>query len=255
MFYEPDKEDHGLPRSPLKSCVVPRPIGWITTLTADGRVNLAPFSQFNLVGFDPAYVMFSASHHPDTPLRKDSVEHAERGGEFVYSMATYALRDKVTLTSRLTDSNVDEMAAAGLTPVPSRLVRPPRVGESPISFECRVHSILMLPGNTPRTTHSLVIGRVLGVHIDDAFILPDGKIDIERIRPLARMGYADYTVVDRVFPIYDDEGPGGTVRKHVGFDGGYANVGARLGEGVRNESPEPEHSSAVFSEPARRERP
>ncbi len=235
MFYEPDKEDHGLPRSPFKSCVVPRPIGWITTLTPSGRVNLAPFSQFNILGFDPGYVMFSASNHPETPLRKDSVENAERSGEFVYSMATYDLRDKVTLTSRITDSSVNEMAAAGLTPVPSRLVKPPRVGESPISFECRVHTTLMLPGHTARTTHYVVVGRVIGVYIDDRVIRADGKIDIESIKPLARMGYADYTCVDRVFPIYADEADGRSSRKHVGFDGGYASAMARGAEGVRNE--------------------
>jgi flavin reductase (DIM6/NTAB) family NADH-FMN oxidoreductase RutF len=235
LFYEPDKEDHGLPRSPFKSCVVPRPIGWITTLTPSGRVNLAPFSQLNLLGFDPGYVMFSASHHPETPMRKDSVENAERSGEFVYSMATYALRDKVTMTSRITDSTVDEMQAAGLTPVARRLVRPPRVGESPISFECKVHTTLMLPGNTTRTTHTVVVGRVIGVHIDDAVIRADGKIDIESIKPLARMGYADYTCIEKVFAIYADEADGRTQRKHVGFDGGYVGARAREIEGVRNE--------------------
>jgi flavin reductase (DIM6/NTAB) family NADH-FMN oxidoreductase RutF len=198
-------------------------------------VNLAPFSQFNILGFDPGYVMFSASNHPETPMRKDSVENAERTGEFVYSMATYDLRDQVTMTSRITDSTIDEMKAAGLTPAPSRLVRPPRVGESPISFECTFYTTLMLPGHTPRTSHYVVVGRVVGVHIDDRYIRADGKIDMEAIKPLARMGYADYTCVEKVFPIYADEADGKTQRKHVGFDGGYSDAVAREIEGVRNE--------------------
>jgi flavin reductase (DIM6/NTAB) family NADH-FMN oxidoreductase RutF len=198
-------------------------------------VNLAPFSQFNILGFDPGYVMFSASNHPETPMRKDSVENAERTGEFVYSMATYDLRDQVTMTSRITDSTIDEMKAAGLTPAPSRLVRPPRVGESPISFECTFYTTLMLPGHTPRTSHYVVVGRVVGVHIDDRYIRADGKIDMEAIKPLARMGYADYTCVEKVFPIYADEADGKTQRKHVGFDGGYSDAVAREIEGVRSE--------------------
>ncbi len=216
MFYEPDKGNHGLPRSPFKSCVVPRPIGWITTLADDGRVNLAPFSQSNLLGFDPGYVMFSASAHPPDWHRKDSVGFAERRGEFVYNMATYALRDKVTLTSRILDRDVDEMAAAGLTPGPSRLVRPPRVAESPISLECKYYTTVVFPGRTPETTHSMVVGRVVGVHIADEFIT-GGKIDIARIRPLARMGYGDYTSVDHVFPVDPNASPDA---QQYGFDGG-----------------------------------
>ena len=95
MFYEPDREPHGLAHNPFKSCIVPRPIGWITTLKGDGKVNLAPFSQFNLIGYEPGYVGFSASVHPPDWRGKDSVQHVERSGEFVYNMATYDLRDKV----------------------------------------------------------------------------------------------------------------------------------------------------------------
>jgi flavin reductase (DIM6/NTAB) family NADH-FMN oxidoreductase RutF len=217
MFYEPDKNDHGLPRSPFKSCVVPRPIGWITTLTDEGRVNLAPFSQFNLLGFDPGYVMFSASAHPPEWRRKDSIGHAERRGEFVYNMATYDLREQVTMSSQITDSSVDEMKAVGLTAAPSRLIRTPRVAESPISMECRYYTTLMLPGHTPRTSHYMVVGRVLGVHIADEYLGADGKIDMLRIKPLARMGYTDYTCVDNLFPV-DPKASRGAA--HFSLDGG-----------------------------------
>lgn len=219
MFYEPDKNNHGLPRNPLKSCVVPRPIGWISTLADDGRVNLAPFSQFNLLSYDPAYVMFSASSHPPDNMRKDSIGFAERRGEFVYNMATYDLRHQVTLTSTIIDPTVDEMKAAKLTPAPCRLLKTPRVAESPIAFECRHYTTMMLPGHTPKTSHYVVVGKVVGVHIDDRYIGKDGKIDIERIRPLARMGYTTYTCVEKVFAIFTPEeeaarGPS------IGLDGG-----------------------------------
>jgi flavin reductase (DIM6/NTAB) family NADH-FMN oxidoreductase RutF len=209
MFYDPRLNDHGLPFNPIKSCVVPRPIGWITTLADDGRVNLAPFSQFNIVGFDPAYVMFSANRHPPDWRRKDSSEFAERRGEFVYNMATWDLRHQVTLTSQIYDTDVDELAAAGLTTAPSRFVKTPRVAESPVAFECVHHTTLCLPGDSIGTTHYVVVGKVVGVHIDDAVISPDGKLDIARIKPLARMGYADYTRIEHVFPIeLTDEGAG-----------------------------------------------
>ncbi len=207
MYYEPDKKNHGLPFTPLKSCVVPRPIGWISTLSLDGRVNLAPFSQFNLVSFEPGYLMFSSGgQHPDGH-RKDSLVNCEETGEFVYNMATYDLRAAVGLTAKNRDSSIDEMKLAGLTPAPSKRVKPPRVAESPVCIECTYYTTIVLPGHTMKTNHAMVIGRVVGVHIHDDCITADGKIDILKIRPLARLGYADYTSVREIFPIelQDDE--------------------------------------------------
>ncbi len=216
MFYEPDKNDHGLPHAPFKSCIVPRPIAWISTVDRKGLVNLAPFSQSNILGWDPPYIMFSANTHFDG-RRKDSVVNAETTGEFVYNMATYALRDAVALTSHIMESGVDEMAAAGLTPVASRLVTPPRVKECPIAFECRHHQTLVLPCDTPGMSTSTVIGRVIGVHIADDVIDPKGKIDILKVRPLARMGYLDYTSVTDIFELR----PEGTLAQTVvGMSGG-----------------------------------
>jgi len=201
MFYDPTLKDHGLPFNPLKSCVVPRPIGWITTLADDGRINLAPYSQFNIVGFDPRYVMFSANRHPPDWRRKDSSDNAERRGEFVYNMATWDLRQQVTRSSQIYDPAVSELEAVGLTAAPSRFVKTPRVAESPIAFECVHHTTLALPGDTIGTAHYVVVGKVVGVHIDDDVIGSDGKIDVVKIKPLARLGYTDYTCVDRVFSI------------------------------------------------------
>ena len=199
MYYETDKNDHGLRYNPLKACVVPRPIGWITTMSAAGVVNLAPFSFFNVLSYDPPFVMFSAGSHEEDGGKKDSVLNAEATGEFVYNMATWAQRDQMNRTALIVEHNVDEMAATGLDPLPSRLVRPPRVKGSPVHFECRLHQIVTLPGRKPASEHHVVIGRVAAVHIDDAALTEDGRVDVLKIRPIARLGYKDYTSVESLF--------------------------------------------------------
>lgn len=199
MFYEPDKNDHGLPYAPYKSCMVPRPIGWISTLSRAGKINLAPYSQFNNLGYEPGYLMFSGGGQYPDGGRKDSVINAEETGEFVYNMATYALREAVHQTAQITDPETDEMQAAGLTPAPARIVKAPLVAQCPISIECKYYTTLVLPGLEWKSTHHVVVGRVVGVHIKDEFIGADGKVDILKIRPLARMGYTDYTSVESIF--------------------------------------------------------
>ena len=198
MFYETDKNDHGLPYNPYKSCVVPRPIGWITTVSRDGVVNLAPYSQFNNLGYDPPYVMFSAGARPDGS-QKDSVVNAIETGEFVCNMATWDLREAVNTSSQLVEPDVDEVVLAGLETAPSRLVKPPRIAASPVHLECVFQCSMVLPGHTVDNVVHVIVGKVLGVHIRDDALTDDGRIDIERVRPLARMGYFDYTAVDKVF--------------------------------------------------------
>lgn len=198
MFYDPDRNDHGLPHSPFKSCVVPRPIGWISTVSRGGIDNLAPYSQFQNLTFDPPYVMFAANQ-TTAGVRKDSVVNAEETGEFVYNMVTYDLREAMNRSAQEVPPEVDEFALAGVTKAPSRVVRPCRVAESPIQMECRTHQTLRLPGRSPMGTVDVVIGRVVMVHIRDEFLTEDGKVDILKIRPLARLGYYDYTAVDRIF--------------------------------------------------------
>ena len=199
MYYETAKNDHGLPYNPLKACVAPRPIGWLTTLSAAGVVNLAPFSFFNLLSYDPPFVMFSAGTHEADGGKKDTVANVEATGEFVYNMSTWAQREQMNLTAMLVERGVDEMAAAGLEPLPSRLVRPPRVKGSPVHFECKLHQVVTLPGNKPTSEHHVVIGRVVAVHIDDAALTADGLVDLVKIRPIARLGYKDYSSVDAIF--------------------------------------------------------
>ena len=217
MFYEPDKDDHGLPFNPYKSIVVPRPIGWISTISSDGVENLAPYSQFNNLGYDPPYVMFSANSFPGTARRKDSVKNATDTGEFVVNMATYDLREAVNTTSQLVAREIDEAALAGLEMIPSRIVRPSRVAASPVHLECRFYGSWVLPGNSPDQVHHVVIGRVVGVHIRDDVLTRDGRLDVLKIRPIARLGYFDYTTVDSAFTMM----PGGpNVEAHqAGLEG------------------------------------
>lgn len=201
MFYETEKNDHNLPFNPFKSCVVPRPIGWISTLSHDNVPNLAPFSMFNQLGYDPPMVFFSGSCRPETGDPKDSVRNAEETGEFVANMATYELREKLALSAELFDPDVDEFEAVGLKKLPSRLVAPPRVEGSPVHLECVYHATLTLPAYRRDTIHRVVVGRVVGIHVDDDFITPEGQLDILKIRPLSRMGYLQYTSVTETFSI------------------------------------------------------
>ena len=198
MYYEPGLTPHGLPHDPFKSCVVPRPIGWISTVDAQGRDNLAPYSQFQNVTFNPPIVMFAGNQNTQGE-RKDSVRNAETTGEFVWNMATWDLREAVNRTGEELPHGVDEFAHAGLAKLPSRKVRPPRVAGSPIQFECVYLNTVRFPGVPPMGTVDVVFGRVVAVHIDDAALDERGRVDILRIRPIARLGYYDYTVVDNLF--------------------------------------------------------
>ncbi|MBM3809968.1 MAG: flavin reductase family protein [Acidimicrobiia bacterium] len=199
MFYEIAKNDHGLRYNPLKACVVPRPIGWITTVNAAGIVNAAPFSFFQLLSYDPPFVMFSAGMHEVDGGKKDTVTNVEATGEFVYNMATWTQKDQMNTTALIVERGVDELAAAGLETEPSRLVAPPRIKGSLVQFECRLHQIMTLPSTKSGADHHLVFGEVVAVHIDDGILTADGRVDVLKARPIARLGYKDYACVDAIF--------------------------------------------------------
>ena len=198
MFYQLKKNDHGLAYDPFKSCVLPRPIGWISTMGLDGVPNLAPYSQFQILTFDPPYVMFAANQKTDGN-RKDSVVNAEQSKEFVYNMATYELREAVNITAQEVPPDVDEFELAGVGKAPSKMVKPYRVKESPAQYECRYHQTLRIRGKGVLGTVDVVIGEVLAIQIKDEFIMPNGKLDIIRMKPIGRLGYYDYTCVESVF--------------------------------------------------------
>jgi flavin reductase (DIM6/NTAB) family NADH-FMN oxidoreductase RutF len=193
MHYDPRSGRAPLPHDPFNALVVPRPIGWISTLNASGTVNLAPYSFFNIVANKPPYVMFSSAY------RKDTQRNVEERGEFVASMATYALRDAVNLSSAPYNAKVSEPEALGIEMAPSVYVGPPRVKLSPTALECRYLKTVELPGATGNPHFcSVIIGEVVGIYIDDA-VLREGMVDLQRIQPLTRLGYMDFAVIDRLF--------------------------------------------------------
>ncbi len=215
MHYDPDRNDHGLPFNPFKACVIPRAIGWISTVSPAGVHNLAPFSQFQNLTFDPPYVMFAANQNT-LGKRKDTVVNSEETGEFVYNMATYDLREAVNRSAAEVPPEVDEFELAHVTKAPSIRVKAFRVAESPVQFECRTHQTLRLPGNGLMGTVDVVIGRVVLIHIRDDVIGADGRLDILKIRPLARLGYYDYTTVDSLFEMVI---PGENENLLIGLEG------------------------------------
>lgn len=200
MFYEPSKNNHGLKRNPFKSCTVPRVIGWISTKNEDGTDNLAPYSQFTNLTFDPPIVFFSSNQNV-VGDRKRTVKNIERTGEFVYNMVSYELKDAMNRSSifEIPDGVKDKFEYAGVSKAPSSLIDVMRVAESPVQYECRYMQTIRIPGNDTLATVDCIVAEVIGIHIADEFILPDGKVDICRIKPVARLGYFDFTVVNNSF--------------------------------------------------------
>jgi flavin reductase (DIM6/NTAB) family NADH-FMN oxidoreductase RutF len=192
MFYETD-QPHGLPHDPFKAIVAPRPIGWISTRSKSGAVNLAPYSFFNAIGSRPYLVVFSSEG------RKDSLTYCEETGEFAANLVTLDLAEAMNRTSVDAPRGVSEFAYAGLTEAPCRLIGAPRVAEAHAVLECVVTDI-----REPRDRHGigsgnfLVTGEVVGIHIDEA-ILTDGLVDMGKARNVARLGYMDFSAVGETF--------------------------------------------------------
>lgn len=192
-FYEP-AAGHRLPHDPFKAIVAPRPIGWISTVDADGRPNLAPYSFFNAVCDSPPMVMFSSS------APKDTQANAEATGEFVVNLATRVLAEAMNMTSLAVSHGVDEFVLAGLETLPCEVVRARRVALSPAALECRLVHVLPLRTleGTP-TASTMLVGQVVGVHLDTA-CLRDGLFDMTVAGTIARCGYrGDYTQVTELF--------------------------------------------------------
>ncbi|WP_371764589.1 flavin reductase family protein [Massilia sp.] len=185
-FYEP-RAGHGLPHDPINAIVGPRPIGWISTKSRAGILNLAPYSFFNAFNYTPPIVGFASIGY------KDTVRNVEETGQFCWNLATRALADRMNASCAMVPPDVDEFALAGLTPVPSRLVDVPRVAESPVSFECKLTQLVRLQDADGQPAPSwLVLGEVVGVHIDRA-LLKDGVYDTAHAGHILRGGGpADY---------------------------------------------------------------
>lgn len=202
-FFEPQHRDRALmPHDPFKGMIVPRPIGWISTLSRAGAVNLAPYSYFNAFSSWPQIVGFSSEGE------KDSQAFAIERGEFVWSMATWPLRERMNASSAPLARGSSEFAHAGLEPAPSRLVAPPRVAASPAALECKVTQVVRLKdleGN--EGARIVVFGQVVGIHLEER-LLKAGRFDAVAAQAIARCGYDEYTAIDRVFSLARPEGAG-----------------------------------------------
>ncbi|HEX8483949.1 flavin reductase family protein [Sphingomonas sp.] len=183
-FYEP-AHGHGLPHDPLNAIVAPRPIGWISTVSAAGVRNIAPYSFFNVINYRPPLIAFSSMGW------KDTVANIDATGEFVWNLVTRDLAEAMNATSAVGEG--DEFALAGIETVRSRLVKPDRVAASPVTFECRLTQLLRLETKEGRALDQwLVIGEAVGIHIDRA-MLDAGVYQTARARPISRGGGpADY---------------------------------------------------------------
>ena len=192
MHYDAIDNTHGLPNDPFKAIVAPRPIGWISSMAKSGVPNLAPYSFFNAIAERPHYIVIGSSG------MKDSLTNIEATAEFVINLATYELREQVNISSARVAPDIDEFRLAGLTQAPSRFIKAPRVKESPAALECKLFQIVPLPDDHGDAKQWAIIGRVVGVYIDDRFI-HDGRVDTAAMKPIARMGYSEYATVEKAW--------------------------------------------------------
>lgn len=199
LFHDPARPG-ALPHDPFKAIVAPRPIGWISTLSAEGVPNLAPYSFFNGLSTRPALVMFSSEGY------KDSVRNATDTREFVCNLATRALAAALNETSRPVPPTTNEFELAGLAAAPCRLVKPPRVAASPAALECRVVDVIRLrdaDGN--ELNNWMTIGQVVGIHVRRDCVR-DGQFDMTRAGTIARCGYrGDYLEATELFEMFRPE--------------------------------------------------
>lgn len=192
MFYKTADNAHGLQMDPIKAIVAPRPIGWVSSMDKQGRANLAPYSFFNIFSEQPTYVAFGSSGF------KDSLRNIEATGEFAFNIVSAPLKEAMNVTSAAVPGDVDEFELAGLEKAPCQLIAVPRVKAAPAALECRLHQLIPLPDDDGSVESWMVLGRVLGVHIDDAFIR-DGRVDTAAMKLIARLGYADYLTADTLW--------------------------------------------------------
>jgi flavin reductase (DIM6/NTAB) family NADH-FMN oxidoreductase RutF len=196
MFYEPQKKNHGLPKNPFNSLIIPRPIGWISSVSEDGINNLAPYSFFNAVCYSPPTVMFSSGVGAGSDRMKDSLRNIQTTKEFVCNLASWETREQMNQSSATVPPETDEIQLSGLTAIPAELVRAPRIAEAPVHLECRYIKSVDIPSWSDADQYVMVLGEVIGVHIRDELITSAGLVDVAAMRPIGRLGYDDYSRVD-----------------------------------------------------------
>lgn len=198
MEFNPDHLDQKAIYKLLTGAVIPRPIGWISTISEDGLPNLAPFSFFNVVGDDPPHIMFSTAHSNEH--KKDTLNNVLETKQFVVNMVTEEIVEQMNITGQNVPHDVNEFELADLTPIASVKIKPPRVKESPISFECElVHHYTL--ENHKFGGATIVIGRIVMFHFDDAVLLEDHKINLETYKPVSRLAGANYAKLGELFAI------------------------------------------------------
>jgi len=196
MFYRPE-DGYDLPHNPFSALITPRPIGWISTRGSDGIANLAPYSFFNGIAYDPPQVMFaSTSAKADQGDTKDSTANIRDTGVFCVNIVEYAARDAMNASSEALGKEVDEFEHAGIETADCTTIDCLRVAGAPAALECKLTQIVELPG----VNNLLVLGQVTGIHIRDN-CLKDGRFDVTSFQPLARLGYRDYLRVDELFEL------------------------------------------------------
>jgi flavin reductase (DIM6/NTAB) family NADH-FMN oxidoreductase RutF len=200
MFIDPLTAP-GFKRSIFNAIVAPRPIGWISSLGADGSVNLAPFSHFNLVSTAPPVLIFSCNTPSDRPA-KDTLANVRETGEFVVNLATWPLREAVNRTSTPLPRGEDEFEFAQLEKAASIMVAPPRVAASPANLECKLLRIVGIePERAGDTPSHVVFGRIVGIHVADGMLDAAGRFDTARARPLTRLGGNQYAEAGTIFEL------------------------------------------------------
>ena len=182
----------------LTGIVTPRPIAWVSTIDREGRVNLAPFSFFNVFGSAPPVVVFSPTLRRDGS-KKDTLLNIEETGEFVVNAAVEATVEALNLSAAEIPRGVSEVELAGLEVTPSERVKPPRIVVSPAHLECRLIRVIRI-GERPLSAN-LVIGEVVLIHIDDAILDPDGLIDPRKIKTVGRLNGDFYTRTRDLFEL------------------------------------------------------
>lgn len=198
MEFNPDDLDQKTIYKLLSGAVIPRPIGWISTISEDGLPNLAPFSFFNIVGEDPPHVMFSTAHSNEH--KKDTLRNTLETKQFVVNMVTEDLVEKMHITGQNVPHDVNEFELANVTPVASSKVKPPRVKESPIAFECElVHHYTLEKHKSGGAT--IVIGRIIAFHFDEEVLSEDYKINLEKYKPVAKSVGFQYAKLGENFEI------------------------------------------------------
>ena len=198
MFFEPSKRNLLTPNF-LNALVFPRPIGWISSISKTGIVNLAPYSFFNAISYVPPQVMFAATSNHQGGGLKDTVANILSTKEFVVNLAIKKLKNHVNQSSIDAPHNVDEFKLCNLKKKKSNIVKPPLIAESPINLECRfLKKIDLKTLYKNKNQNKMIIGEVIGVHIENRFI-KNGKIDSLAMRAISRMGYNEYSIVDSIF--------------------------------------------------------